>query len=114
MTTNGNGNGKGRLLRMPPDRTGATNYSLYELTDAIIASQGLVMTAAAKLGCQRKTLYNYLRRFPALRETLQTQRELRVDRAERSLDDAVAAGEAWAVAFTLKTLGKNRGYTEKT
>jgi len=36
------------------------------------------------------------------------------DNAESALNRAVINGEAWAVCFTLKTQGKDRGYIERT
>lgn len=38
----------------------------------------------------------------------------RVEIAEHKLMEAIIRGERWAVAFILKTIGKNKGYTEKT
>jgi hypothetical protein len=35
-----NGNGNGRLLRMPPDRTGALKYTFDEMAEAIVEAKG--------------------------------------------------------------------------
>ena len=40
--------------------------------------------------------------------------DIRVEIAEQKLLEAVMRGEKWAVSFILKTLGKVKGYTEKT
>lgn len=40
--------------------------------------------------------------------------DTRVEIAEQKLLEAVVRGDKWAVAFILKTLGKKKGYTEKT
>ena len=37
-----------------------------------------------------------------------------MDTAELSLYNAILRGEAWAVTLALKTLGRDRGYIEKT
>ncbi len=41
-------------------------------------------------------------------------RERRVDRAEYKLDDALEDGQPWAIALVLKTIGKDRGYVERS
>lgn len=41
-------------------------------------------------------------------------RGILVDKSELALESAIGAKEAWAVCFTLKTLGKDRGYVERT
>jgi hypothetical protein len=44
---------------------------------------------------------------------LDAEREEIVDYAEMGLRGAVLNKEAWAIAFSLKTLGKSRGYVER-
>lgn len=88
-------------------------YSISEMSEALRASKGLVSVAAERLGCSHQTLYNGLKRSDKLRSVLKQQREVRIDVAEAKLDEALERGEAWAVALTLKTLGRRRGYVER-
>lgn len=78
----------------------------------IIEFRGNVCRIADSFGRDRQTIYNYIKRYPQLEPLLAEAREIRLDRAEGSLDDAVDRGEGWAVALILKTIGKKRGYGE--
>lgn len=73
----------------------------------------MIAIAARGLGCERKTIYNALARYPQLKEVLATEREFSLDSAEMKLFEAVDRAEAWAVCFYLKTQGRARGYIEK-
>ncbi len=46
-------------------------------------------------------------------ETVSEERNYQLDLSESALFDARDRGEGWAIALHLKTLGKDRGYTEK-
>ena len=69
---------------------------------------------ARALGVTRQSVSEFVGKHPELRAELADAREGLVDVAESALFRAVVAGEAWAVCFTLKTQGKDRGYVEKT
>ena len=73
---------------------------------------GNVTVAARHLGVSRNGLANFIHRHPVLAKVLEDCRESRVDTAESALDKAIRRGEAWAIALTLKTLGRGRGYAE--
>jgi hypothetical protein len=51
--------------------------------------------------------------FPEVAEAVADAREELIDIAELRLRKAVQDGEAWAIALTLKTIGKGRGYVER-
>ncbi len=73
----------------------------------------MIARAARSLCCTPQTVRNYLERYPALAQVMAEERELIVDTAELKLHSAVRRGEPWAVCFTLKCLGKDRGYAER-
>jgi hypothetical protein len=52
-------------------------------------------------------------RHPAVAQVVAEEREPFVDVAELKLNAAVRRGEAWAICFTLKYLGKDRRYVER-
>jgi len=82
---------------------------------ALKETRGLLTLTAAILGCDPDTVRNYLRRYPTLRQTQEDQRARLVDAAELRLVEAVEKkGEPWAIALVLKTIGKGRGYAERT
>lgn len=87
-------------------------YNSADMIRAVILSKGRVASAARKLGCDPKTIWEASRRNPALNDAIHNQRELFIDTAEDQLQKAVQRGAPWAVVFTLKTIGRERGYTE--
>lgn len=94
---------------MPKKNKFTTKQVIQAITDA----KGMLSAAARKLGCDYSTLWNYSKRFPAVQESIDNQREAVTDMAELKLFKAINAGEAWAVCFYLKTQGKKRGYVER-
>ena len=88
-------------------------YTPQQIADALHETRGMVFLAAKKLGCSDETIYNYAKRYKAVGDALRQQRGQFVDMAELKLWNAVNEGEAWAVQFALRTLGKGRGYVER-
>lgn len=80
---------------------------------ALIASKGLVYLAAKSVGCSARTVYNYLKKYPDLMEIADEQNGQMGDFAEGKLFKAIEKGEAWAIAFYLRTKHRRRGYVEK-
>jgi hypothetical protein len=90
-----------------------TEITNEQMEDALHAARGKVFLAAVKLGCCGATIYHRMKNHPVLKEIQKEYRGQLVDKAVRSLEDAVEAKEGWAVCFTLKTLGKSRGFVER-
>ena len=88
-------------------------YTEQQIIDALKATNGLISLAARQLGCERQTIYNRAKNNKKIRGCIKNSREELVDSAELALRAAVIGREAWAIAFTLKTLGKSRGYVER-
>jgi len=93
---------------------GKQRYTVEEVSAALKACNGLLFLAAEKLGCDSRTVINYLKRYARLRQEVAERRGRRVDIGEAALDQAVLAGEAWAVQFLLRTQAKDRGYVERS
>lgn len=91
----------------------AERYTAAQVAAALEATKGMVYLAAKQLGCSHTTIYNYIERHPTVREAWEAQGGEVGDTAELKLYQAILEGQAWAVAFYLKTKGKNRGYTER-
>ena len=88
-------------------------YTAQEVIDAL--ERGYTCVGAGQLlGCSAETVRNYANKYPTVKTALRAKRSELVDLAEMSLRRAIMAGEAWAVALTLKTLGKDDGYVERT
>lgn len=77
-------------------------------------SGGVIQVVADRLEVTRDAIYKYLERNPEEKQTLEKARDQLIDAAEQKLMEHIESGDPWATQFTLKTLGKNRGYTERT
>jgi transposase-like protein len=80
---------------------------------AIHQTRGMITLTAQRLGVAVNTVRRYIRNYKSVQEALDEERDRTVDIAELKLFDAINRGEAWSIALTLKTLGKNRGYVER-
>jgi len=101
MGHNGNGNGNGR-------------WTAEQMIDALRAAKGMAHLAAKHLGCSHTTVYNYIERYPTVRQAQEDESGKMGDMCELKLYDAAQNGESWAVQFALRTKFKNRGYVERT
>ena len=81
-----------------------------QIIAALEAAKGAVYRAAERLGCEADTIYYRAKLSKRIAATLRSERGTVVDVAESKLYTAVLAGESWAILFTLRTLGKDRGY----
>lgn len=88
-------------------------FTLNQMLDACRASYGLITPMARLLGCDPQTVRNYIKRYPTLAKAVQEQRDRLVDAAELALIKKVQDGDTQAIFFTLRTLGKERGYYPK-
>lgn len=84
-----------------------------QVIEALTRTKGMVFLAAKQLGCTYTTVYNYIRRYPAVAAAKELSEGQILDTAEIKLFEAVLNGEAWALSFVLKTKAKLRGYTER-
>ena len=83
------------------------------LERALRANGGIQTKAAASLGVPRMTVHRALIRWPELRDVIIEAREELLDDAEDGLRELVAARNVASIIFTLKTIGKSRGYSER-
>jgi DNA-binding protein Fis len=79
---------------------------------AIYAARGSVTIAAEMLCIQRAELTKHVAERPHLQEFVFNLREEVADDCQAELGEAVDAGWPWAVKYTLKSIGANRGYVE--
>lgn len=93
---------------------GREKFTASDVVDALRASKGMVYVAARALDCSANTIYNYAKRYATVQEAINQERGMMVDTAELALWKAIQNGEGWAISLTLKTLGKSRGYVERS
>jgi hypothetical protein len=91
-----------------------TKLRAQDVEAELLARGGNMASVGRALGVKRNTVFNFVSRRPALRRLVEDLRETRIDLAESALDKAVERGEGWAISLTLKTIGRSRGYYEKT
>ena len=84
-----------------------------DVIEAINQSNGMLSVAARRLGLDRRTMYKIIDRYPVVKKAVKEAREYNLDLTELKLQQAVREGEAWAVIWTLKTQGRERGYIER-
>jgi len=88
-------------------------YTAKQVADALIETKGMVFIAAQRLGCNPETIRLYCKRYPSVQAAKDAQRGMMLDAAELKLWQSIQNGEPWGIAFALKTIGKDRGYTER-
>lgn len=83
-----------------------------EIKEALFKNAGHQGKAAASLKYSRNYICERINESEYLKRAYDDIREYAIDDAESSLRDLILAKEFNAVCFFLKTIGKNRGYTE--
>jgi len=83
------------------------------IAGAIAQLKGNLSAVAAKFGVARCTIYEWLAGDAELQRAVTDAREAMLDLAESKLEEAIDAGQGWAIALALKTVGKQRGYVER-
>jgi hypothetical protein len=85
-----------------------------QIIAALKKTKGLVYLAARLVGCSTETIYERRRTNEDVGRTIKEERGTIVDKAEQKLARAIDKGESWAIAMVLRTLGKDRGYVERS
>lgn len=83
------------------------------IIQALKDAKGFISAAAAKLGCERHTVANRIKRRAAVGKAYEEIVESRLDVAESKLMVAVDMGQPWAVQYLLDNKGKGRGYGKR-
>ena len=84
-----------------------------DIVNAMAAVGGAGRAAASYLGLPYRTLLARIRKNPWLQDELQMIREDKLDFAESMLMKLISEGNPNAIIFYLKTIGKDRGFTEQ-
>src|SRR3990167_6133961 len=88
-------------------------YTAEQVIEAVRRNKGILTLAARDLHCTRQTVHNYVNRYPTIKAAMDDERDSLLDMAEGKLFEQVRKGNMTAIIFTLKTLGKHRGYVER-
>lgn len=84
-----------------------------KVKNAIIKEMGNLTKAAQRLGCVRKTVYNWIEKEPELAIVVEEARDTALDFVENKLMDGIREGHPTLIIFFLKTQGRKRGYIER-
>lgn len=95
-----------------PEKKSSARIRPDRIATALQAARGNISVAAASIGVSRNVIYQHIKKNEELQQVLTDSREALIDYAESALLQAVGEKQGWAVCFTLKTLGKSRGYVE--
>lgn len=88
-------------------------YTAEQMISAIQNANGILAVAARDLGCTRQTVHNYVNKMSTVRAAYEDARETLIDFTEQQLYKQIKEGNITAIIFTLKTIGKHRGYVER-
>lgn len=91
----------------------AEKYTTAQMIEALREKHGNLSAAARFLGCSRNTISRYIEQYPTVKAVADEERETLIDFAENQLFKQVQDGNITAIIFTLKTIGKSRGYVER-
>jgi hypothetical protein len=95
-------------------RPTAQKFTPEQVAEALLRSKGLITVAARALDCDPATVRNYIKRYASVAKAKEESREGIKDLAEARLFQAIDKGEAWAIAMLLRTVGRDRGYVERS
>ena len=92
-------------------------FSVGQMLRAIRGSGGIPQVVASRLGCDRQTVINYLRRYPELNSAFLQERDAAVDIAEAQVFKAIQGDPENGIApdiptarWLLEQIGSPRGY----
>lgn len=88
-------------------------YRTADIMAALERTHGMIYLAAKELSCSPHTIYRRAEKDKKVQDIIDSYRGQLIDKAELKLEQAVMSGEPWAVQFSLRTIGKARGYVER-
>src|SRR5262245_46823368 len=89
-------------------------YTDEQIIAALRETKGLIYLASRRIGCSPDTIFRRSNSRAAVRDVIRHERGALVDTAEAKLFGAIMRDEPWAIQMTLKCLGKDRGYVERS
>jgi transposase-like protein len=98
---------------MPKRDKNTRTFTKERLTELIRKHDGNLTAIAREADCVRQTVYASIQRY-GLEEVVDEVRETLVDVAESNLHELVRERHPSAIFFYLKTIGKRRGYVERS
>jgi len=96
-----------------------TNVCIYteeEILKAIPGTYGIMARIAKNVGCNRQTIKEYSLRFESIKQAIEQEKEISLDKAESIIyEDIEIMKNVDTAKWLLSKIGKDRGYvTEAT
>jgi len=91
-----------------------SRVSTTKLVEVIRKSRGIVVAICKNVGISRQAFYKRIEKDHELKYELDLARDELCDFAEGKMWKLIENGNLQAVMFVLRTLGRHRGYVEKT
>jgi hypothetical protein len=91
-------------------RGGKKRYTVEQVRQALIDTNGFLTFAAKKLGCDYHTVANYIKSFPTLKKTQDELKEHFNDIGENCLLQEITNGNIDVIKHWLRFKGKDRGW----
>jgi hypothetical protein len=82
--------------------------------DAITGSGGLLHEIATRCGVHRATVRAWRDADSEIAQAIEAERESVTDTAEKNLVDAIRGGDIHASKYWLSTIGRARGFSQRT
>lgn len=89
-------------------------YTPEKIANALRKNAGFITFTASALGCTRKTIYNYIEKYPELKEVIEDIRESMDDIAEAALIKNIKEGSTQEIIYYHKRRLPHRGYGDST
>lgn len=99
--------------KKPRKKSTPNKLTKAKVIKAIPGSIGIVQVIADRCGVARQNMHEWFKKNPEVDALRIADKESLVDVAEAKLLKKVNEEEMRAIEFTLRTMGKNRGYVEK-
>ena len=80
------------------------------IAEALKKNAGFITFTAAALNCTRKTIYNYIEKYPELKDVIEDIRESMDDIAEAALIKNIKEGSTQEILYYHKRRLGHRGY----
>jgi hypothetical protein len=94
-------------------RVSASPVTADELIRLLEEFKGNITSMCRYLKCSRQTFYDYLKKFPKLKEALKDINEAELDTAEEKLNELIDKRNLTAIIFKLKCKGRHRGWIDR-
>lgn len=85
-------------------------FTVEQVLAAIKDTGGIKSEVCQRLDCGRRTIYNYIDKFPEIKDAFGEEEDKVLDMAESALFSLIQNGDSTAIFYFLNNKGRSRGY----